>query len=65
MSRRPAKFTEADIRRTIRALAKERVEREIRVDPDGSIHILPYVPPPAPKNDTARKDSIRASRIHL
>ncbi|GLI93410.1 hypothetical protein LMG27198_24020 [Methylocystis echinoides] len=63
MSKRPARFTEADVRRVIRAVSKERAEMEVRIDPDGSIRIVPYHPPAT--NDATRPVVARESRIHL
>lgn len=37
----------------------------VEVAPDGTIRIVPYAAPPAPKNDAERKDSIGKSRIRL
>jgi hypothetical protein len=41
MSRRPARFTEADIGRAMRAVEKNGGRFEIRVEPDGAIRIVP------------------------
>lgn len=65
MSKRAARFTEADIRRAIRAVAKEGAPMAVEVAPDNTIRIVPYTAPPAPKNDAARKDSIGKPRIRL
>lgn len=65
MSRTPARFTEADIRRAIRAVAKEAAPMEIRIEPDGAIRILPFVAPPSPANDAKRKGVARESRFRL
>jgi hypothetical protein len=65
MSKRAARFTEADIRRAIRAVSKESAPMAVEVAPDGTIRIVPYAAPPAPKNDAERKDSIGKSRIRL
>jgi hypothetical protein len=45
MSRTPARFTEADLRRAIRAVAKEGVPMAVEAAPDGTIRIVPYEPP--------------------
>jgi len=39
--RRPCKFTEADVRRALRAAAKEGVRAQIDVLPDGRLSIIP------------------------
>lgn len=64
-SRTPARFTEADIRRTIRAVTKEAAPMEIRIEPDGTIRILPYIAPSTPVNDAKRNAVARESRFRL
>jgi hypothetical protein len=41
MSRRPARFTEADLRRAIRAVAKTNGRYTVEIAPDGTIRIVP------------------------
>jgi hypothetical protein len=65
MSKRAARFTEADIRRAVRAVVKEAAPMAVEVAPDGTIRIVPYAAPPAPNNDAARKDSTPKPRIRL
>lgn len=40
MPRTPAKFTQADIARVIRAVAQARVKAVVEVAPDGTIRVL-------------------------
>ncbi len=65
MSKRPVPFTEAAIRRAIRAVSKERAQVEIRIEPSGAIRILPYSAPEPARNDASSKSAIRESRIVL
>lgn len=46
MSRRPARFTEADVRRLVRAFEKEHPGQPhaVKAFPDGSIIVLPTKP---------------------
>jgi hypothetical protein len=57
MSRRPARFTQADIARAIRA-AKQTGAGAVRVGPDGSIEIL-LDPPSMADNPDRRVDDAR------
>jgi hypothetical protein len=41
MSRRPARFTQADIRRAIAAAAKAGAEMSVDILPDGTIRLTP------------------------
>ena len=41
MSRRPAKFTQADIARAIRAANQSDVKMAVEISPDGTIRIIP------------------------
>lgn len=65
MSKKAARFTEADIRRAIRAVSKESAPMAIEVAPDGTIRIIPYVAPPTPHNDAGRQPIAGESRIRL
>lgn len=51
MPRRPAKFTQADIVRVIRAIEQTGAKMEIRIEPDGTIRIVPFNKdePPVPE----------------
>jgi hypothetical protein len=42
MSRRPARTTQADIGRAIRAVEKSGARFEIRIEPDGVIRLIPF-----------------------
>ena len=47
--RRPAKFTEADVARAIKAAQKAKVPIAcVRIEPDGTILIIPGFPTPVP-----------------
>lgn len=50
MSRRPAKVTEAEIRRAIRAVDHEGGKKSVRIAPDGSIWIVPADGAPLPED---------------
>ena len=55
MPRTPAKFTQADVARALRAIAQTSAAMELVLEPDGRIRIIPRAPltqqtPPA---DTA------------
>jgi hypothetical protein len=41
MSRRPARCTEADLNRAIKAADRASVPRAVKIDPDGTIWIVP------------------------
>lgn len=41
MSRRPARFTESDLRRAIRAMKKEGVDVSVEMSPDGFVRLIP------------------------
>lgn len=41
MSRRPARFTEADIRRALKAAERFDVPMAVEIKPDGTIRIVP------------------------
>jgi hypothetical protein len=43
MPRPPAKFTQADIARAIRAIEQTGAKMEIRIETDGTIRIVPFV----------------------
>lgn len=45
---RPARFTEADVARTLRAAAKAKVHAAIIISPDGTIRIEPVGTSAAP-----------------
>ena len=51
MSRRPAIITQADISRAIRAAEKCDPPREVVVEPDGRIRIIPFEPEATKKVD--------------
>jgi hypothetical protein len=55
MTRRPARFTQAEISRAIRA-ARNRV---VEITPEGSIRILPEGQPAAPKPELDEKREYR------
>ena len=59
MSRRPARFTQADVARVIRA-AKQAGAGSVRVLPDGTIQINLQAPnlPASPEKDIAAKMEI-------
>lgn len=45
-SRGPSRFTQADVARAIRAAKKENLEiAAVRIEPDGTILIVPGAPP--------------------
>lgn len=46
MPRAPAKITQADIARTVRAVAQARVKAVVEVAPDGTIRVLIGEQPP-------------------
>jgi hypothetical protein len=49
MGRRPARFTEADVQRTIKAAQKAGLPiASIRIEADGSILVVSGSPPPVP-----------------
>jgi hypothetical protein len=57
MSRTPAKFTQADIARALRAVAQCEANMEIVLEPDGRIRLVPATgEKPGPQVDTG--DSI-------
>lgn len=65
MSRKPARATQADIARAIRAIrAVEQTgaQMEIRVERDCTIRIVPYIAPSAPAND-AKHEGVNASHL--
>lgn len=41
MSRRPALVTQADVARVLRAIDQVHSDREVQIDPDGTIRIVP------------------------
>ncbi len=57
MSRTPARFTEADIRRVIRAVSKEAAPMAVEIARDGVIRIVPYSAPPTPANEAPAEPS--------
>jgi len=48
MSRRPARFTESDLNRAIRAADRARAPRAVMIDTDGSIWLVPAKDAPEP-----------------
>lgn len=52
MSRRAAKFTQADIFRAIKAAERDGVRRTVRLLSDGEIRIDPYIPVGADSAET-------------
>ena len=46
MSRRAAKFTEADAFRAIKAIKRSGEAMAVEITPDGTIRIIPAPPPP-------------------
>lgn len=42
MANTPARFTQADIARAIRAIEQTGAKMEIRIEPDGTIRIVPF-----------------------
>jgi hypothetical protein len=57
MSRSPARATQADIARAIRAVEQTGAQMEIRVERDGTIRIIPFVAAPTPVNDAQAQPS--------
>lgn len=59
MSRRPARCTEADIKRAIKAAKAAGTNMAVKIDPDGSIWLYPSteisVQEPEPAFDPARR----------
>ena len=48
-----ARINQAEIERVLRAIQKTGVDMEIRIEPDGTVRILP--PPPTPENQRHMK----------
>lgn len=67
MSRTPARFTQADVTRAIRAVEQTGARMAVEIAPDGTIRIVPYEAPPTPANDAGHKVKAiaRESRIRL
>lgn len=56
---RPARFTQADVARTVRAVAAAKMQAAIVIAPDGTIRIEPVTPSPqSPPEPVARKREI-------
>ena len=45
MSRKPARFTEADIRRALSAVAKSGTNTVVEISPNGTIRLVPAITP--------------------
>ena len=52
MSRTPAKFTQADISRALRAVNQCDIDAEVILEPDGRIRIVPSEVRTSPQVDT-------------
>jgi hypothetical protein len=50
MSRRPARFTQADVHRAVKAVMRAGVNMAVEIAPDGTIRIVPAIVhnPPRP-----------------
>jgi hypothetical protein len=48
VSRRPALVTQADVARVLRAIEQVHSDREVQIDPDGTIRIVPGRNKPLP-----------------
>lgn len=59
MSRRPARFTQADIRRAIAAVEKSGAQLAVEILPDGTIRLVPVPPPHAIPKKTGAFDMER------
>ncbi len=57
MSRRAAKFTEADAFRAIKAIKRSGEDMSVEITPDGTIRIIP-TPAPAPPPENPRKPGL-------
>lgn len=57
MSRRPARVTQADIRRALKAAEKAGVARAVEIAPDGTIRLVP-IPPQADKPAPVPDDEV-------
>ena len=55
MSRKPARCTQADIRRAIRAVKQEGAAMTVEILPDGTIRIVPAVGKPEGPVEPARE----------
>lgn len=56
---RPARFTQADVARTVRAVAAAKMQAEIAIAPDGTIRILPLTSSPqSPSEPVAQLDKV-------
>ena len=63
MSRTPARCTEADIRRAIRAVTKERAPMAVEIDPSGTIRIVPHeAPTVAPPFTSSAREPVEPKR---
>ena len=69
MTNRPGKrkargrFSEAEICRVLRAIKKTGVAMEIRIEPEGGIHIFPSDRPLPPDEATPKKNSWSDFRV--
>lgn len=54
---RKTRFSEAEISRVLRAIKKTGVAMEIRIEPEGGIHIFPSDRPMPPDEAAPKKDS--------
>ncbi len=59
MSQRPARFTQADLGRAIRAVEKSRAPFEIRIEPDGVIRLIPIAAEAADKPKDGKVAGVR------
>jgi hypothetical protein len=57
MSRTPARATQADIARAIRAVEQTGASMAVEIAPDGTIRLIPYSAPPTPANDAPAQPS--------
>lgn len=58
MPRRPARATQADIARAIRAAEQAGSPRTVEVTPDGTIKLVPVEPEPAKPEASGKKREI-------
>lgn len=56
---RPGRFTEADIRRAIRAVQREGAKMAVEISPDGTIRIVPITAQAVPPNEPNPRDKIK------
>lgn len=57
MSRAPARCTQADIARAIRAVKQEGNDKAVMIDPAGNIWIVPVPPTPCVSDAEAQEQS--------